>query len=193
MDAISQADAYWPASMSNATEPALATDTFSDVASLNETSADSQTESQPESEPEPEPEPEPADTPPQWQARRFPNLPHDISPSGECTTIGASPHLREITLRSMMGEFSGYAGFLSAWFDPAQGEKGEWVMELNTCGVGVQHWWWAVHIVDLILVLATLGAVVSKVAETVAAGQRRDGTKVNTESKNEKLRNVNSR
>jgi hypothetical protein len=205
MDAIPQADAYWPTSIPNGTEPALPTDTLSDIASLNETSTDNQSEFQLEPEPEPESKPKPSDIPPQWQARRFPNLPHDITPSGECTTIDASPHLREVTLRSMMGEFSGYAGFLSAWFDPAQGEKGEWVMELSTCGVGVQHWWWAVHIVDLIFVLAALGGLVSKITETVAAGQQGDERTIdgrsadtqrmqqNMEGKKEKVRNVNSR
>jgi hypothetical protein len=206
MDAISQADAYWPVSMFNATEPTLPTDTLPNVGSLNETATDDQSESQLEPEPEsvPAPEPEPADAPPQWQARRFPTLPHDITPSGECTTIDASPHLREVTLRSMMGEFSGYAGFLSAWFDPAKGEKGEWVMELSTCGVGVQHWWWAVHIVDLILVLAALGGAVSKAIEAVAAGQQSNKKKADgcivhngkaqeiVDGKDERLRNVNS-
>ena len=89
-----------------------------------------------------------------WRAARFPTRQFDIrsSPSGqECTHIPSSPHLREITLRSMMGDFSGHAGFLSAWFDPLLGDEGEWVIEFASCGVGVQHWWWGVHIVDLIL------------------------------------------
>ena len=92
-----------------------------------------------------------------WKARRFPTLPYDVSAAGDCTDIHRSPRLREITLRSMMGDFSGYAGFLSAWFDDSLGEKGEWVIEFSTCGVGVQHWWWAVHIIDLILVVAIIG------------------------------------
>ncbi|KAF2124573.1 hypothetical protein P153DRAFT_426562 [Dothidotthia symphoricarpi CBS 119687] len=67
-----------------------------------------------------------------------------------------APHLREITLRSMMGDFGGYAGFLSAWFDA---ELGEWQMGFETCGVGVQHWWWGVHVVDLIAVLVGVAGV----------------------------------
>ncbi|KAF2711917.1 hypothetical protein K504DRAFT_356166, partial [Pleomassaria siparia CBS 279.74] len=70
------------------------------------------------------------------------------------TTIPhTTPQIREITLRSMMGDFSGYAGFLSAWYDPV---LGEWKLEFETCGVGVQHWWWGVHVVNVVL-LAALG------------------------------------
>ncbi|OQE07513.1 hypothetical protein PENVUL_c013G02490 [Penicillium vulpinum] len=61
------------------------------------------------------------------------------------------PSIREVTLRSMMGEFGGNAGLLSAWFDEV---VGEWSYEITMCPAGVQHFWWAVHI----LVLVTLGA-----------------------------------
>jgi hypothetical protein len=88
-----------------------------------------------------------------WTAHRYPHRPYSITHdsatnTSSCTRIASSPHIREITLRSMMGEFSGYAGFLSAWFDPSLGERGEWVFEFNTCGLGVQHWWWGVHSLD---------------------------------------------
>jgi hypothetical protein len=56
----------------------------------------------------------------------------------------------------MMGEYSGYAGFLSAWFEEEKGEQGEWVFEFSSCGVGVQHWWWGIHIVDLILMVCVV-------------------------------------
>ncbi|ORX93973.1 hypothetical protein BCR34DRAFT_580245 [Clohesyomyces aquaticus] len=67
-----------------------------------------------------------------------------------CLPQPATPQLREITLRSMMGEFGGYAGFLSAWFEEGVGERGEWRIEFRTCGFAVQHWWWTVHVLDLI-------------------------------------------
>jgi hypothetical protein len=70
----------------------------------------------------------------------------------------------------MMGDFSGYAGFLSAWFDYDKGEKGEWVVEFSTCGVGVQHWWWAVHIIDLILVVSFIGALGARGYEILRPG-----------------------
>ena len=81
-------------------------------------------------------EPVEPDKSPKWRARRFPNLLYDINEDDECTTISESPHIREITLRSMMGEFAGYAGFLSAWFDTSLGERGEWIFEFNRCSVG---------------------------------------------------------
>ncbi|CAI7581623.1 unnamed protein product [Penicillium glandicola] len=75
----------------------------------------------------------------QWDAKRF-NGSHHIE----------DPSIREVTLRSMMGEFGGNAGLLSAWFDEV---AGEWSYEITMCPAGVQHIWWAVHI----LVLVTLG------------------------------------
>ncbi|CAK7231377.1 hypothetical protein SBRCBS47491_007910 [Sporothrix bragantina] len=59
------------------------------------------------------------------------------------------PGVREITVRSMMGEFGGNAGLLSAWFDE---DAWEWRFEYATCALGKQHWWWAVHVVDLVTV-----------------------------------------
>ncbi|KAF3039792.1 hypothetical protein E8E12_009238 [Didymella heteroderae] len=102
-----------------------------------------------------------------WRAVRFPPRQYDVKSDQTCTHIPSSPHLREITLRSMMGDFSGHAGFLSAWFDHERGEEGEWVLEFSSCGVGVQHWWWGVHIVDLILVVALLAGAIARVAENV--------------------------
>jgi hypothetical protein len=146
---IERHDAYWPAtpSSSNDTEASMPNGLDEDTMTDNSTT----------SSPSPSP-----DTPVEeetWKSRRLPIRPYDISATGECTDIHRSPHLREITLRSMMGDFSGYAGFLSAWFDYNKGEKGEWVVEFSTCGVGVQHWWWAVHIIDLILVVSFIGAL----------------------------------
>ncbi|KAL8754378.1 MAG: hypothetical protein Q9184_005131 [Pyrenodesmia sp. 2 TL-2023] len=50
----------------------------------------------------------------------------------------ATPGIREITVRSMMGEFGGNAGLLSAWFDE---EQQRWRFEYSTCSLGVQHIW----------------------------------------------------
>ena len=60
------------------------------------------------------------------------------------------PGIREITVRSMMGDFGGNAGLLSAWFDY---DTGKWQFAYSTCSIGVQHIWWAVHV----LVLVTMG------------------------------------
>jgi hypothetical protein len=69
-----------------------------------------------------------------------------------------APGLREVTLRSMMGEFGGHAGLISAWWDS---EMGRWRIEVETCGFGVQHIWWAVHVLDLVVVLVLLSAAVT--------------------------------
>lgn len=157
VDMIERADAYWPAQSANETESDGASSPSEDtMLAGNETIAPT--------------EPDALDS--GWKARRFPTLEYDVLDDNTCTHIPSSPHLREITLRSMMGDFSGYAGFLSAWFDPSVGEKGEWVMEFSMCGVGVQHWWWAVHIVDIILGVAIVGALVMRGVE--AMGRRHD-------------------
>jgi hypothetical protein len=55
--------------------------------------------------------------------------------------------VREITVRSIMGEFGGNVGFLSAWWDC---EKQHWQFEYASCMFGVQHIWWAIHVIDII-------------------------------------------
>lgn len=74
------------------------------------------------------------------------------------------PGLREITVRSMMGDYGGNAGLLSAWFDE---DAWEWRFEYGTCAFGTQHLWWAVHIADLIIVV--LGVVYVGSALVLAA------------------------
>jgi hypothetical protein len=67
----------------------------------------------------------------------------------------ASTHgVREVTVRSMMGDYGGNAGLLSAWFDV---DHGIWKFEYATCALGKQHIWWAIHIVDIVAI--SLGIV----------------------------------
>ncbi|KAL8690441.1 MAG: hypothetical protein Q9218_004115 [Villophora microphyllina] len=67
------------------------------------------------------------------------------------------PGIREITVRSMMGDFGGNAGLLSAWFDD---QSQRWRFEYSTCSLGVQHIWWTVHILDLVTIgLVSLAAI----------------------------------
>ncbi|OJD40440.1 polarized growth protein [Diplodia corticola] len=66
------------------------------------------------------------------------------------------PGIRELTLRSMMGEYGGYAGLVSVWFDET---AGEWQSDVTMCSAGVQHIWWAVHILDLIAVGFLVGGL----------------------------------
>ncbi|KAL8628988.1 hypothetical protein Q9189_005287 [Teloschistes chrysophthalmus] len=84
-----------------------------------------------------------------WSAERW-----AISTSRLNKTI---PGIREITVRSMMGEFGGNAGLLSAWFDD---HSQRWRFEYSTCSLGVQHVWWAIHVFDLVTIgLASLAAL----------------------------------
>ncbi|KAL9619170.1 MAG: hypothetical protein Q9160_006179 [Pyrenula sp. 1 TL-2023] len=57
--------------------------------------------------------------------------------------------IREITLRSMMGEYGGNAGLLTVWFDFS---IGEWEYAIAMCPLGTQHIWWGIHVLDIITV-----------------------------------------
>lgn len=82
-----------------------------------------------------------------WAARRYNNKkPFETEPK-------ATPSIREVTLRSMMGEFGGNAGLLSLWYDVSQGE---WDYEIMMCPAGVQHIWWGVHVLILITLVTGL-------------------------------------
>ncbi len=61
--------------------------------------------------------------------------------------------VREITLRSMMGDFGGNAGLLSLWFDI---ETQEWQYEIRMCRLGIQHFWWGVHVLDCVTISMAL-------------------------------------
>ncbi|KAJ5307705.1 hypothetical protein N7476_008361 [Penicillium atrosanguineum] len=74
----------------------------------------------------------------QWAARRY---------DGSNIKEREKASIREVTLRSMMGEFGGNAGLLSIWFDA---KLGGWDYEMTLCPAGVQHIWWAVHVIVLI-------------------------------------------
>lgn len=60
------------------------------------------------------------------------------------------PGRREITVRSMMGDFGGNAGLLSMWFDL---NTWEWQYEYVECPLGTQHFWWLAHILDALALL----------------------------------------
>ena len=99
----------------------------------------------------------------EWRAKRT-----EVSSPVSSNSAG-SPTLREITLRSMMGAYSGSGGLLTAWYVP---EQGEWTYSFSTCALGVQHWWWAVHIVDVVVVCVGIVAVVLTVVEEMMARTR---------------------
>ncbi|KAH7313696.1 hypothetical protein B0I35DRAFT_435687 [Stachybotrys elegans] len=73
----------------------------------------------------------------------------DAQAQGVPTQAGIAGR-REITVRSMMGDFGGNAGLLSLWFDQ---ETWEWKFEYADCPLGTQHFWWLTHILILIAVV----------------------------------------
>ncbi|KAH0539006.1 hypothetical protein FGG08_004456 [Glutinoglossum americanum] len=80
-----------------------------------------------------------------------PSSPHPYNTTNATTTAPPTPDsLREITVRSMMGDYGGSAGLLSAWFSR---QKGEWEYSYQDCRAGVQHWWWGVHGLDFVTVV----------------------------------------
>jgi hypothetical protein len=72
-----------------------------------------------------------------WNVSRWPDANQSASHTG----------VREITLRSMMGDYGGNAGLLSAWYDD---QEGSWKYDVQMCGLNLKVWW-AVHIIDLVL------------------------------------------
>ncbi|KAG5925586.1 hypothetical protein E4U53_003269 [Claviceps sorghi] len=87
-----------------------------------------------------------------WEARRWKDVKLSDIPSME-----KHPGRREITVRSMMGDFGGNAGLLSMWFNH---ETWEWEHEYVDCALGRQHFWWMTHF----LILGVLMLGVSYVA-----------------------------
>lgn len=99
-----------------------------------------------------------------WRAQRW----HTADTARDPASSPAG--VREITARSMMGMYGGYAYLVSAWFDAS---AGEWRFASSTCHVGVQHFWWAVHVVDLVTTVLLCTAAVACLLERVAGGKPR--------------------
>ena len=93
-----------------------------------------------------------------WKAKRY--IHHHAPDNHHNNTSHDTPSIREVTLRSMMGEYGGNAGLLSIWFD-ARPSVNEWKYEITMCAAGVQHIWWVVHVIDIVTVVVLLVYVVS--------------------------------
>lgn len=100
-----------------------------------------------------------------WNAARYNSYEADYARTAhgemiehpqETTDRTAFPGIREITVRSMMGDFGGNAGLLSAWFDDG---LQQWRFEYASCSLGVQHIWWAIHVITLITCGLTVAAL----------------------------------
>ena len=96
-----------------------------------------------------------------WNATKWDQAEDAVNASAQ----GIIPGIREATLRSMMGEYGGWAYLISAWFEA---ERGEWRFEVERCSAGVQHWWWAVHILALVTVGSGLIALIPQRVRTEA-------------------------
>ncbi|KAK3392707.1 hypothetical protein B0H63DRAFT_443015 [Podospora didyma] len=111
--------------------------------------------------------------PREWEVKRW----RQATKAG---IVGAEnlPGVREVTVRSMMGEFGGNAGLLSVWFDEA---SWEWRAEYATCPLGKQYVWWLVHILDLVLIMGIALSIIAAVLS--AAGVDVDGAILATVAK----------
>ncbi|KFA56041.1 hypothetical protein S40293_00134 [Stachybotrys chartarum IBT 40293] len=96
-----------------------------------------------------------------WQAIRWADAEAQGLPVCQRDTM---PGRREITVRSMMGDFGGNAGLLSVWFDR---ETWEWRFEYVDCPLGTQHFWWLAHILLLAAVVDVLLYVLAVVLAAV--------------------------
>lgn len=56
--------------------------------------------------------------------------------------------IREIVVRSMMGDFDGQTGILTGQFD-----QNRWNFNFTYCSFTVQHWWWASKVAILVAIL----------------------------------------
>ncbi|KZZ90258.1 Metallophosphoesterase domain protein [Moelleriella libera RCEF 2490] len=72
-----------------------------------------------------------------WEVRKW----QDVRLSN-ISSLEQHPGRREITVRSMMGDFGGNAGLFSMWFNQ---ETWEWEHEFVNCPLGRQHFWWMTH------------------------------------------------
>ena len=120
-----------------------------------------------------EPDLDPPSTIGNWTATKYKEARRNV--------FGKEAHgVREITVRSMMGSYDGNSGFLSAWFDE---DLGHWRFDYNSCQLGVQHVWWAVHIFDLIYISIALAVIPCALLEERA--DRLEAAKATTEKKNQ--------
>jgi len=100
---------------------------------------------------------EASNSPPSWQATQFKTAKRE----GLITNPSVNG-IREVTVRSMMGDYGGNAAMLSAWWDET---IQEWTVEVAMCAVGIQHVWWGIHTFAAIELVLFLAAVVTYLRE----------------------------
>ncbi|KAK5110531.1 hypothetical protein LTR62_005723 [Meristemomyces frigidus] len=100
------------------------------------------------------------------ESRTWQTIPY---PTTQTSQYPDTSHLREITVRSMMGSYHGNAGLLSAWYDH---DSEEWSFEYGECMFGVQHIWWGVHIFLLLEIGLGVAGLVSWVLEDLGEARK---------------------
>jgi hypothetical protein len=100
-----------------------------------------------------------------WHAQRWTN-----ANTSALAADDDQPGIREVTVRSMMGEFSGNAALLSAWWDR---ERERWSIEVSNCRLGVQHVWWAIHSLDIAALVLVIVALASYMIELLIPAQNK--------------------
>lgn len=61
--------------------------------------------------------------------------------------VSTSPTIIEATVRSMMGEYGGNAGLLSARYNST---SDEWVFSYSLCPFVIQHFWWFTQVITIL-------------------------------------------
>lgn len=82
----------------------------------------------------------------------------EVSKWAQANQTASHTGVREITLRSMMGDYGGNAGLLSAWFSH---NEGEWKYNIQTCGLNLKVWW-TVQVTDLIVLCLGIIALATR-------------------------------
>jgi ethanolamine phosphate phosphodiesterase len=100
-----------------------------------------------------------------WHAQRWTN-----ANTSALAADDDQPGIREVTVRSMMGEFSGNAALLSAWWSR---ERQRWSIEVSNCRLGVQHVWWAIHSLDIAVLVLVIVALALYTIELLIPAQNK--------------------
>lgn len=93
-----------------------------------------------------------------WEVNRWPD-----AVKKDLLIQNGLPGLREITVRSMMGDFGGNAGMLSMWFNFY---SWTWEHEYVSCPLGRQHFWWFTHLFDFGVILLGISWVIVSILES---------------------------
>ncbi|KAI5780014.1 hypothetical protein EDC01DRAFT_695341 [Geopyxis carbonaria] len=81
-----------------------------------------------------------------WEVSKTKNWTEEINAKMAAMHEPPTEAIREVTVKSVMGEYGGNVGLLSAWYE---WETQEWKFGYSYCELGIQHIWWTVHGVNV--------------------------------------------